>query len=281
MTGRMARRSFSGVTQGLDPVLPRAIEPETRALERSMTALQRTGAVAGLCLLLAAPAAGQSLRGSEGSVARQYSVARDHDFTFLGGSEQILQFVEAGYLIEIPGNDYYVLRSVSYPYARPEVKLFLERLGAQYMAACNERLVITSLTRPSTDQPRNASDQSVHPTGMAVDIRRSNQRTCRIWIEETLLSLERGGVLEATRERWPPHYHVAVFPQPYARYVASLPDKTLPDPSTVIHYTVRRGDSLWTIARDYGVDVDELKAANNLRGNQIYAGQTLRIPPAS
>ncbi len=234
-----------------------------------------------LCLLLAVPAAAQSLRGSLNSVSRQYRVAQDHDFTFLRSSEQIQEFVESGYLIEIPGNEHYVLARVSYRYARPEVKLFLERLGTQYRAACNEPLVVTSLTRPSTDQPHNASSRSVHPTGMAVDIRRSNQRTCRQWIEGTLLSLERSGVLEATRERWPPHYHVAVFPQPYARYVAALPDPSLPDPNTVFHYTVRQGDSLWNIARDYGVDVDELKAVNNINGNQIYAGQTLRIPPAS
>ena len=235
----------------------------------------------GLCLLLAVPAAGQSLRGSLSSVTRQYRVAQDHDFTFLRSADQILRFVDAGYLIHVPGNAHYVIANVSYPYARPEVKLFLERLGAQYMAACNERLVITSLTRPSTDQPDNASGRSVHPTGMAVDIRRSNQRQCRTWIEGTLVSLEQTGVLEATRERWPPHYHVAVFPRPYARYVAALPDKSLPDPAEVIHYTVRRGDSLWTIARDYGVDVDELKEVNNLSRNQIYAGQTLRIPPVN
>ena len=247
-----------------------------------MRALQRTGVVAVLCLLVAVPAVAQSLGGSMRSVSRQYSVARDHDFTFLRSPAQIQRFVDAGYLVEIPGNEYYVVtNNASFPYGRPEVKLFLERLGAQYMAACNERLVITSLTRPSTDQPNNASGRSVHPTGMAVDIRRSNQPTCRTWIEGVLISLERSGVLEATRERWPPHYHVAVFPRPYARYVASLPDQSLPNPDTVIHYTVRRGDSLWTIARDYGVNVDALKEANNLTGNQIYAGQTLRIPPAS
>ena len=246
-----------------------------------MRALQRTGALVGLCALLAVPAAGQSLRGSMSSVERQYRMAQGHDFTFLSSADQIRQFVDAGYLVEVPGNAYYVIANVSYPYARPEVKLFLERLGAQYMAACNERLVITSLTRPSTDQPDNASGRSVHPTGMAVDIRRSNQRSCRNWIENVLMGLEETGVLEATRERWPPHYHVAVFPRPYARYVAALPDQSLPDPEDVIHYTVRRGDSLWTIARDYGVDVDSLKEANNLTNNQIYAGQTLRIPPVN
>lgn len=234
----------------------------------------------GLCLLLAMPAVGQSLRGSMSSVTRQYRVAQDHDFTFLRSADQVRRFVDAGYLVEIPGNDYYVVANVSYPYARPEVKLFLERLAAQYMAACNERVVVTSLTRPSANQPTNASGRSVHPTGMAVDIRRSTQRSCRIWIEDVLMSLERSGVLEATRERWPPHYHVAVFPRPYARYVAALPDQSLPNPDAVIHYTVRQGDSLWTISRDYGVDVDALKAANNITGNQIYAGQTLRIPPA-
>ncbi len=245
-----------------------------------MKALLRTGSMISLCLLTVVPAAGQSLRGSRSSVSRQYQAAQDHDFTFLRSAQQIRQFVEAGYLVEVPGNAHYVVtENASYPYARPEVKLFLERLGAQYMAACNERLVVTSLVRPSTDQPENASGRSVHPTGMAVDIRRSNQRSCRTWIEDVLLNLERQGVLEATRERWPPHYHVAVFPQPYARYVAALPDQSLPDPDTVVHYTVRRGDSLWTIARDYGIDVEDLKAANNLTDNNIYAGQTLRIPP--
>lgn len=246
-----------------------------------MRALERSVAIVGLCLLLAVPAAAQSLRGSMSSVTRQYRAARDHDFTFLRDAGQIKRFADAGYLVEIPGNDYYVVANVSYAYARPEVKLFLERLGAQYMAACNERLVITSLTRATTDQPNNASGRSVHPTGMAVDIRRSNQRTCRNWIEDVLLSLERDGVVEATRERYPPHYHVAVFPRQYARHVASLSDQSLPDPEVVVHYTVRNGDSLWTIARDYGIKVDALKAANNLRGNQIFAGQTLRIPPVN
>ncbi|MFW5947439.1 MAG: DUF5715 family protein [Gemmatimonadota bacterium] len=245
-----------------------------------MRTLQAAGAFI-LVLLLTAPAVGQSLRGSLSSVTRQYQVAVEHDFTFLRSADQIQRFLEAGYLVEVPGNDNYVLSpNLSFPYARPEVKLFLERIGAQYRAACNERIVVTSLTRPSTDQPHNASGRSVHPTGMAVDIRPSTQPTCRTWIEDTLLSLERAGVLDATRERWPPHYHIAIYPRPYARYVANLPDPSLPDPGDVIHYTVRRGDSLWNIARDYGVDVEALKAVNNLNGNSIYAGQTLRIPPA-
>lgn len=230
-------------------------------------------------VLPAVPGHAQSMNGSLRSVDRQYRAAQDHNFTFLASASEIRKFVEKGYLVRISGNEHYTLANVSYPYARPEVKLFLERLAAQYRAACNERIVVTSLTRPRNAQPRNASRRSVHPTGMAVDIRRSNQRTCQLWIEDALLSLERQGVLEATRERWPPHYHIAIFPRPYGRYVAALPDKSLPRPSQSIHHEVRRGDSLWSIARNYGVDVDSLKQVNNLPGNQIYAGQTLRIPP--
>jgi hypothetical protein len=36
-----------------------------------------------------------------------------------------------------------------------------------------------------------------------------------------LLDLERRGLLEATEERRPAHFHVAVYSTPYARYVAS------------------------------------------------------------
>ena len=34
------------------------------------------------------------------------------------------------------------LHRVSFPYARPELDLFLRRLSAQYRAACGERLVV-------------------------------------------------------------------------------------------------------------------------------------------
>ena len=246
-----------------------------------MKAIHRTIGIFFCLGVLATPAAAQSLRGSPWSITRQNRVAHDHDFTFLNTSRGVRDFVSKGYLVQVPGDGNYVLASVSHPYARPEVKLFIERLAAHYRAACGEPLVVTSLTRPRSSQPTNASRRSVHPTGMAVDFRRSTDRTCRSWLEDTLLALEDDGVLDATRERYPPHYHVAVFPEAYARHVASLPDPSLPTPAMVTHHQVRRGDSLWSIARDYGVDVNTLKAANKLTGSRIYAGQTLRIPSTS
>jgi len=232
---------------------------------------------------------------------RQNAVADQHDYTRLKTSSQVRKFVDLGLLVRVPGNPDYELAGVSYPYARPEVKLFLERLARQFRAATGQKLVVTSLTRPLTRQPRNASDQSVHTTGMAIDLRRPRARNARKWLERTLLSLENANVLEATHERHPPHYHVAVFPRQYAAYVerktggtpelaskAAPPtspppappkapsfSRPAPDYST---YTVSGGDSLWGIARKFGTSIDRIQKLNGIETARIQVGQKLLVP---
>ena len=91
------------------------------------------------------------------------------------------------------------------------------------------------------------------------------------------MDLERVGVLEATRERSPPHYHIAIFPNQYAGYVEMLQRRTT-SATEDISYRVKSGDSLWTIARRHRTTVDEIKQANGLQGSRIYAGQILEVP---
>jgi hypothetical protein len=191
---------------------------------------------------LAQVADAQSLLGSHESLLKQNEEARDHDFSYLRTSAEVREYAQQGALVRVPGNADYELATeeVSFPYARPEVKLFIERLADQYHSACGEPLVVTSLTRPINRQPANASVISVHPTGMAVDLRRSDGAGCRQWLETVLLELEGKGVIEATREQYPPHYHVAVFPNPYLQYVASGAE--LPK-IQVARSTVREGSS--------------------------------------
>ena len=43
-------------------------------------------------------------------------------------------------------------------------------------------------------------------------------------------------------------------------------------------YVVKKGDTLWNIAKNFGISVDELKNANNLTSNSLSIGQTLVIP---
>lgn len=44
------------------------------------------------------------------------------------------------------------------------------------------------------------------------------------------------------------------------------------------YYIVSKGDTLWNIARKYGISVNELKNANNLTSNSLSIGQSLFIP---
>jgi LysM repeat protein len=224
-------------------------------------------------LLLGTLAQGQSLNGSRASVNLQESQAVAHDFTFLVSPAQVNRFVNAGLLVKLEGGRDYELHDISYPYARPAVKLFIERLSNQFRSGCGERLTVTSLTRPVSEQPSNASDQSVHPTGMALDLRIPRTATCLQWLTRVLLSLEGKGLLEATRERNPAHFHVAIFPGRYEPYVASLEAA-----SVQTEYVVRRGDSLSEIARRIGSSVAAIVALNGINGDRILAGQVIRIP---
>ena len=46
-------------------------------------------------------------------------------------------------------------------------------------------------------------------------------------------------------------------------------------------YIVKKGDSLWSIAKRFNVGINNLKSANNLKGNLISVGQSLIIPGAA
>ena len=258
------------------------------------TGVEGVAGEAGGALMLPAEAAGQraSLRGGRAVMERQHRKANAYDYSVLDTPAEVHRFVELGLLVRLRGNANYRLHQVSFPYARPEVKTFVERLSRQYRSACGEQLVVTSLTRPVNRQPRNASRLSVHPRGMAVDLRAANvPGACRRWLDRVLLDLEGKGALDVTLERYPLHYHVAVFTREYAAYVQQLIERaaqedatrvaqSLPAPAAPSRYQVRRGDSLWGIARAHGTTVQRLMSLNDLRNSRIQAGETLRVPRA-
>jgi len=256
-------------------------------------------------LLCTGLAQAQTLMGSAASMEKQYQLARSYGFNFINTASEVQRNVNSRQLVRVNPDRYMDLHAVSYPYAVSETKLFLGRLSAQYYSACGEKLTVTSLLRPRNRQPANASVRSVHPTGMAVDLRIPAKQKCRSWLENTLLSLEKERVLDVTRERHPPHYHVAVYAKQYETRVASIYGSNFGQPVTELRsqperevtavttasasrtaartatqgsYVVRKGDSLSKIADRTGVSVPQLRSANGLRGNLINAGQKLRIP---
>lgn len=172
---------------------------------------RRPGSVTGHTVLalvaavtLAAPLAAQSLQGSKASVEKMYDFAESHHYDFHGTDGAIDGAVARGRLVALTGDSTYTTTSaVGWSYARPETKQFIEAFAPRYMAACGAALTVTSAARPLNHQPHNANPHSVHPTGMAFDIRRPPRGPCLTWLRSALLELEEEGLIEATEEHHP------------------------------------------------------------------------------
>lgn len=214
-----------------------------------------------------------------------YRQAQTEDLRFYETAREVRKAVTNGRLQSLAADTEFKLHKVGYPFARPATRAFVKRLGVQYREECGEQLEVTSGVRPATRQPPNSVAISVHPTGMAVDLHKPKDAKCLRWLRNTLIDLENAGVLEATEEFAPPHFHVAVYETPYRRYLAAqtptgerrqLASNQSVDASS---YRVRPGDTLWAIARAHDTTVDALVSANHLGGRVIRPGQELLIPP--
>ena len=60
--------------------------------------------------------------------------------------------------------------------------------------------------------------------------------------------------------------------------VLTIPSSGGNNPDNMFMYTVKKGDSLWSISKIYGTSVEEIKRINYLTNNNLYIGQVLRIP---
>ena len=173
-----------------------------------------------LAVVAAESADAQTLRVSRASVELMYDSARSAQLPFFTNARQVSLAAKKGGLRLISVTNDVTLDNVEYPYVLPRTLEFINTIAAEYHAACGERLIVTSGTRPTGEQPRNASPESVHPTGMAVDFRLPNG-PCRAWRRDRLMVMENQGIIEATEERHPRHLHVAVLGGNRAQYAAA------------------------------------------------------------
>jgi hypothetical protein len=237
--------------------------------------------------LLVAGATGRTARasdlyGSRLSMEKQHSVAVDLDYDFAMTPSQIAEVVANGELDRVESNADFEMSGVSFPYAQPAVRQFIERLASEYHAATGQLLVVTSLTRPVSMQPANASPLSVHPAGMAVDLRIPTPRAARSWLSHRLLELEEGGILDVTLERHPAHLHVAVFPEAFESFFAKQDSlaarKSVRQPVKIMATdviepakTVNRASADWLFAALTGGMLLSLIAAFRRRSAEAFA----------
>ena len=244
-----------------------------------------------------------ALHGSKESVEKMYSFAVSHRMPFYLTPTNVDKAIADGRLVALTGDSTYELtRGVGFSYATREAKQFVLAFAPQYLAACGVPLTVTSAARPMSRQPHNANPHSVHPTGIAVDIRRPPPGPCLTWVRGALAELESRGVVEATEEHHPIHLHVAVLAQPGAKLllpnmvrtvvarqapviqpptvVASGGDVSLAPNSTksARTYMVRQGDTFWDIANRTGVKMEDLKRANAQSASTLRPGTMLTLP---
>jgi len=273
-----------------------------------------TAAIATALVALAPDADGQrrhreqrpeSLRGSKASVEKMYRFAQRHRYPFYLTPTNVDAAVAQGRLVPLTGDSTYELtRGVGFSYATREARQFVTAFAPQYLHACGAPLTVTSAARPLSRQPRNANPHSVHPTGIAIDLRRPHPGPCLTWVRNALADLEQRGIIEVTEERHPVHLHLAVLAAPGARValpnlvqgmVAAVRVPAEPSPAVGVTtvsagdvrlpargprtYVVRTGDTLYDIAMKMGVSVQALADANGgNRRRTLKPGVTLTIP---
>lgn len=292
------------------------MQPLTHSLDHADDgARRRVATFATAALLALAPHAHaqraarepESLHGSKASVEKMYDFAQRYRYPFYLTPTTLDDAIAKGKLVPLTGDENYELtRGVGFSYATVEAREFITQFAPQYLAACGAPLTVTSAARPMSRQPRNANPHSVHPTGIAVDIRRPYPGPCLTWVRNALAQLEARGFIEATEEHHPVHLHIAVLRAPGARF--TLPDLTngvrvARQPTTPVTatangdvslaasaddwartrvYTVRDGDTLWDVAQKTGVSVNALARANNRNPRSVLRpGTTLKLPDPS
>lgn len=155
----------------------------------------------------------QTLRGSRAAVDRAFHTAKRRDLPFVRSRHEAERRAREGDYVRLSASRNVRLKGVTTPYVRPLTRTFLSTFAARYRQSCGDALVVTSAMRPTTVRLANSTVKSVHPTGMALDFR-APSGSCRNWMRKELLAYEKRGVVDATEERRPAHFHVVVYRAP-------------------------------------------------------------------
>ena len=157
------------------------------------------------------------------SSPQQYEYASRRQLAYMASEEEYQARIKSGYfeLLESP----FLKVLANRPHVLPSTAKFVYRLAADYYAFGCGQLVVTGAGRLSTQRPSNGSIYSVHPFGMAVDVRtKFIPIECADWLRSYVSGKEALQEVDATQEHRPEHLHVVVLiPEPAPILLATTP----------------------------------------------------------
>lgn len=155
-----------------------------------------------------------SLVGGEVSSSKQqYHYALELKLPFMATESEYQAQIGSGYFIrlESPFMEVHAKR----PYALPSTVFFVTEMAREYYVFGCGLLVVKDALRLIGERPRNGSLNSVHPAGMAVDIRTKYiPAECADWLRSYVIQKETEGKVDGTQEWKPEHLHIVVPLQP-------------------------------------------------------------------
>jgi hypothetical protein len=164
--------------------------------------------------------------GCQTTSEQQLQYAKGQQLTLVSTVAQYQERIANGYFVPLEGP--YLLVLADRPYALPSTVKFIAEMSVAYNAAGCGKLVVRDALRLTSEQPPNGSPHSVHPAGMAVDIRTKYiPSVCADWLLSYVRLKESAGKVDATHELRPEHLHVVVPIEPRTPLlVQSSPDST-------------------------------------------------------
>jgi hypothetical protein len=161
-----------------------------------------------------------SFEGGEFSTSqRQLEYAQARGIPLMNTEEEYQSSVRSGRFVRLTHPNLEVNEQTR-PHVLPATAQFIYEVAEQFGRADCGRLRVNGAGRLTSERPTNGSRDSVHPAGMALDLRVINlSERCYAVLSELLHEAERERRADVTREWEPEHFHVVVIPEQTARRV--------------------------------------------------------------
>ncbi len=158
------------------------------------------------------------LGGELSSSERQLAYTKANAIPLISSNADYWELVRRGYLVSLRHPDLEV--GAKRPHVLPTTARFIYEIAEQFRTAGCGRLRINDATRLVSERPKNGSPYSVHPAGMALDVRVINlSERCYAELNRLLHTAEAELQADVTREYKPEHFHVVVIPYEEVRFI--------------------------------------------------------------